>query len=136
MSTFFSAIGNISRACLGQGGRLAFCLLDRNLVARGVEHGLVHVWDNARLSQPIAVNWGVAALCRPGWPDIDFVVVGKQGQLLLIGPDNTSRELTPLDGQPSARPALLRDARVVGGCIYAVGAAHRMLRIEPDLPAG
>lgn len=133
MSTFFSNIGNISVGCLGQKGRLTFCLLDRELIENRIEHSLIYVWENAKLSEPITLNWTVTTICHPKWEHADFIAIGRYGHILRILADNSFEELTNISLYTSSPTCLLRDAKVIGNSIYIVGSSHRMFRLDADL---
>ncbi|MFZ1987193.1 MAG: hypothetical protein WAU91_22475 [Desulfatitalea sp.] len=132
MATLFSEIGQFKTGCLGRQGRLLLCMLDKQLLASRTEHSILYLWDNGQLKDPVTLNWTVAALCYPDWPETEFVAIGKTGRLLDIRRNGATRELDPNTQQGLIIRAVLRNCRVIGGYVYAVGAGHQMIRIASD----
>lgn len=133
MSTFFSSMGHISDGVLGRNGRLMFCLLDKKLLAEQVEHSILYLWDNAKLGKPVNLSWTSAALCHPGWTNIEFVAVGKHGKIACLSSDGSCQEIDLKERFPTEVDYLIRAAKVIAGAIYIVGTAHKMFRLTSSL---
>lgn len=133
MATAFSGTGNFVQGRLGQAGRVLLHFSESQLVRERIEHSFFLIWDNGRITQRTKAPWTAVHMCATSWPRVEFLAIAKDGRVLEMRRDGSTREFNLWTETGIVPQGSVRWTHRIGDRICVVGSNCQVIELSYDL---